>query len=966
MSIKPIKKQPIGFILLLLICLSILFGTAASALQVQPGQSKIRHEFGLVLCPSEESDCHPIGGALTWSLSPNNGTATLSYSSETDKQGGAWFELTFNENACGTYIVTVGIARDSRRDLDPRFVISGKPPCSGDSSSPSSDTSLPSSGTLSWPTQLIRISGDDQHGLPGKPLANPFVVQVLDQDGDPFEGATVRFSALRGGGSLSETTPKTDANGYAESTLMLGAVLGTNKVQVNVEGISQVVVFSAEAIAPTLTRLSGNNQSATAGTALAHPFVVEVHDGNGTPLAGVGVTFGILTGGGTLSTTTGTTDANGQASSTLTLGSDPGTNTVEVSAENVAESVTFKAEATLPPPTPTSVSIISGDNQISVTGEPLATPFVTEVRDQRGDPMEGATVTFAVTAGDGSLSVATALTDADGQAQSTLTLGTAGGANTVEVGIEGVAETVTFTAEAIPPTLTSVSGNNQIETTGTVLADPFVVAVLDGNGNPLAGIGVTFVVVTGGGTLSAATLTTDANGQAATTLHLGTEAGTHTVEASAEGISDVVTFSAVAELLEFELSLPLGISLIHIPLKVRAIDGMPGTIESVSDLYDALGGEDNVIYLYTHDSETQQWFGYLNPSHSGRDVDRKLTYDTGIVANLITPRTLYLSGDPLGTSGNSIITLHPGYNLVGLPLRDSRIERVSDLYGLEGIRDNASGIMVTDSGDPKLVRRTGDLGDIAVVGGQGFIITVEHGAMVAISGDGWSDSSATAAAPLVGNAGLHSPVTDTNTPPILALSGLIVDSGTGLNQSGFRVTVNNLSTGKAVAAMTPSDETGYRSMVVDIETGRAAMVGDILEISAESPHPFIGVKPLEYTVTAEDVKWNLIQLPPLVAYEIPAETALLANYPNPFNPETWIPYRLAEDAFVTLTIYNGRGQVVRTFEVGHQIASTYEDRSKAIYWDGTNQFGESVASGVYFYHLTADEYSDMRKMLILK
>lgn len=83
-----------------------------------------------------------------------------------------------------------------------------------------------------------------------------------------------------------------------------------------------------------------------------------------------------------------------------------------------------------------------------------------------------------------------------------------------------------------------------------------------------------------------------------------------------------------------------------------------------------------------------------------------------------------------------------------------------------------------------------------------------------------------------------------------------------------------------------SYETGYRSTVIDIETGRAATVGDILEISAESPHPFISVKPLEYRVTAEDMKRNLIQLPPLVAYEIPAETALLPSYPNPFNPET--------------------------------------------------------------------------------
>ena len=104
----------------------------------------------------------------------------------------------------------------------------------------------------------------------------------------------------------------------------------------------------------------------------------------------------------------------------------------------------------------------------------------------------------------------------------------------------------------------------------------------------------------------------------------------------------------------------------------------------------------------------------------------------------------------------------------------------------------------------------------------------------------------------------------------------------------------------------------------------------------------------------------------LLAMLIPKETVLLPNYPNPFNPETWIPYRLAQDAFVTLTIYDGSGQVVRTLDVGHRIAAFYESRSKAIHWDGRNEFGEGVASGVYFYHLFADDFSATRKMLILK
>ena len=114
------------------------------------------------------------------------------------------------------------------------------------------------------------------------------------------------------------------------------------------------------------------------------------------------------------------------------------------------------------------------------------------------------------------------------------------------------------------------------------------------------------------------------------------------------------------------------------------------------------------------------------------------------------------------------------------------------------------------------------------------------------------------------------------------------------------------------------------------------------------------------------MKRGFLVLEQLLAALTPTETKLLANYPNPFNPETWIPYRLAEDAFVTLTIYDGSGRVVRTLDVGHRIASAYENRSKAIYWDGRNKVGERVASGVYFHTLTAGDFSATRRMVILK
>ena len=100
--------------------------------------------------------------------------------------------------------------------------------------------------------------------------------------------------------------------------------------------------------------------------------------------------------------------------------------------------------------------------------------------------------------------------------------------------------------------------------------------------------------------------------------------------------------------------------------------------------------------------------------------------------------------------------------------------------------------------------------------------------------------------------------------------------------------------------------------------------------------------------------------------EIPETTALLPNYPNPLNPETWIPYHLATDAAVVLTIYDVRGNGVRELRLGHQPAGVYESRGRAAYWDGRNSVGEPVASGLYFYTLTAGDFTATRKLLIRK
>lgn len=111
---------------------------------------------------------------------------------------------------------------------------------------------------------------------------------------------------------------------------------------------------------------------------------------------------------------------------------------------------------------------------------------------------------------------------------------------------------------------------------------------------------------------------------------------------------------------------------------------------------------------------------------------------------------------------------------------------------------------------------------------------------------------------------------------------------------------------------------------------------------------------------------GILVLEQLLAALTPKETLLLPNYPNPFNPETWIPYQLAKAGDVKIVIYDAKGVMVRTLLLGHQSAGYYTSKSRAAYWDGRNALGERVASGVYFYQFETDERSSMRKMVILK
>ena len=183
------------------------------------------------------------------------------------------------------------------------------------------------------------------------------------------------------------------------------------------------------------------------------------------------------------------------------------------------------------------------------------------------------------------------------------------------------------------------------------------------------------------------------------------------------------------------------------------------------------------------------------------------------------------------------------------------------------------------------------------------------------------------------------------------------------------------------------EQTDLANLRADVNNDGIFTIADLIQVaqhlgqSAGSGTPAALVVPAELTYTTVE-EWiasaravddgslvfreGIAKLAYLLMSLIPEKTTLLANYPNPFNPETWIPYHLAKPADVTLTIYAIDGKVVRRLDLGHQAAGYYQSKARAAYWDGRNNVGERVASGIYFYTLTTGDFAATQKMLILK
>ncbi|MFQ6042231.1 MAG: FlgD immunoglobulin-like domain containing protein, partial [Candidatus Poribacteria bacterium] len=295
------------------------------------------------------------------------------------------------------------------------------------------------------------------------------------------------------------------------------------------------------------------------------------------------------------------------------------------------------------------------------------------------------------------------------------------------------------------------------------------------------------------------------------------------------------------------------------------------------------------------------------------------------------------------------LNLESGLNMISLPLKPLTQRTARDLMNeigatmaikLDAKRSRFVGFTETDAGD-----------GFPIEGGQGYIVNVKESKVVPFIGAAWTNEPPVEAAP---------PAESNPSGWAFIVSGAMLDS----QGSDYTVTVRNLRTG-AVATDSIADGR-FNVVFADLNRNTVIEASDKVELIIRDSSNKIVAGPVTYQIGQEDIRKAFRDIVIPYSYARPEKNVLLQNYPNPFNPETWIPFQLAQDADVSVRIYDAGGKLIRALSLGHREAGFYVEKGKAVYWNGKSDAGEEVASGVYFYSIKAGDFSATRKLIIGK
>ena len=562
----------------------------------------------------------------------------------------------------------------------------------------------------------------------------------------------------------------------------------------------------------------------------------------------------------------------------------------------------------------TALEKISGDNQYGLTFTPLPSPLVVKVTDQNGFAFSGEVViTFTVTVGDGMLSVTHTKTNKNGRAESMLTLGPNLGTNTVEVSAAGIEQTVTF--NAVARTAVDIPDSNlraAIETTlGVALSNPIALSEMAAL-TRLEASNANISDLTG---LEFATNLTE--------LELGPERIANEWRNS-NAVKDLSPLAGLTRLTRLHLP-NNSISDISAVADLTSLTWLNLWGNSISAIF-PVAGLTKLTDLYLGDNNISD----ISP----------LAANTGLG-----------SGDTVNVKGNPLSYLSIHTHIPALQNKGVTVEFDNQAHPalLKISGDNQKGAAFAPLSQPFVIEAQDANGSVltgisvvfAVTAGSGTLSTTitrtdENGraqSTLTLGPNMGANTVQVSATGIEGTVTFHA-ISDTESPPITA----DVNNDGSVNILDLILIASDLGNAGTNLAVDVNRD-GVIS-ILDIVLVAGMFDGAAAAPSAQPqvPETLTTVEVQGWLIDARALqvrdpimKRGFLVLEQLLVSLTPKETELLANYPNPFNPETWISYRLAEDAFVTLTIYDLSGRIVRTLDIGHRIASAYESRSKAIY-----------------------------------
>ena len=811
-------------------------------------------------------------------------------------------------------------------------------------------------------TTVEIYSGNGQTMPAGSMLPNALSVLVKDQNGDPFEGATVDFSVNPTDGTLDPPSATTRSNGRAFTTLRLGSTAATYTVTATVRGITDTATFTATATSVgynAIKIVSGNGQSGRAGQQLPRPLVVEVKNQNGDPLVGVTVRFSTAfdpdTGRsfGSVNPTTDTTDADGQASTRFMLGSTASVYTVTASATiiNVSYSVTFTANVigtvdrknySLGKVTSDPINIHYGESvDITVRVSPYP------IRDASASYLNFWIGSFA---GSGALNTnPTGLSitsdDTDHKAN-------------IETGL--ATATVAVASDAYIPDLEPNVPGKSFRVMVAFLVDNVngTRFLSDGTSEGISPDPISFTVrVTEPQTLQA-NVVEDNSGEVQGGQPQAVVSAVETVEVDTDspGVS---------------ISVPSGVQTGAFDVTITFTEAVTGFARE--DL-SVTGTANAIITAWVSYPDNTTYTAMITPATSGQVVlniaagvatDAANNPNTASETQTITieipePSTVNVVEDNSGeVQGGQPQTVVSEVETVEVDT-DSETQTItieipppipepSTWMPNANLRTAVQTSLSLAAGETLTQAKMLNLTELRAAGRSISDITgIEHATNLTTAR--LANNQISSLSPLSNLTTLtRLRLQNNQISDVSALSGLTNLTQLFLNDNDIRnITplsgLVNLETLRLSENPLTNNDANAQTLITLQAAGAAIDV----------PVDNVGGAP---TLEKET------QLP---ATLIPKTSALLPNFPNPFNPETWIPYQLAKPADVSLTIYNLRGVMVRKIKLGHQAAGVYQSRSRAIHWDGRNIFGERVASGVYFYTFTTGDFTETRRMLIRK